>query len=232
MKSIMEDEVPHKETKLTKRRVAMIEDNQKIRESVIKYLSFHSDIDVVLSFGSAESYFEHINEEPEFNIDVLLLDIGLPGMTGLDAIKQILEHQPNLDIIMLTTYEEEHKIMQAMCSGAVAYISKRESLESILEAIRIVNNGGSYMSPMIAREFFNLVSKDKLSFTGDDKQVISIRQKEILELLVKRKTYNEIASELFISIETVRSHIKRMYKVLKVNSKSEAIHKYLTGKIK
>jgi len=166
--------VPHKEIKREKKSVAMIEDNKKVRDSVIKYLSFHDDLDVVHSFGSAESYFDHIEEFKDFKIDILLLDIGLPGMTGLDAIPKILEHQADLDIIMLTTYEEEKKIITAMALGAVAYVSKRASLENILEAIRVVTTGGSYMSPMIAREMFNLMmrntNKKKRTFLLQDKK--------------------------------------------------------------
>ncbi len=153
-------QVPHKDIERKKKSIAMIEDNKKVRDSVIKYLGFHEDMEVVHSFGSAESYFEHIKEFQDFKIDILLLDIGLPGITGLEALPKILKHQPDLDVIMLTTYEEEKKILTAMALGAVAYVSKRASLENILEAIRVVSLGGSYMSPMVAREMFNLMMRD------------------------------------------------------------------------
>ena len=218
--------MPHSDSKEKKITIAIIEDNKKVRDSVVQYLSMHSDMHILRTFGSAESYFDHFDEFPEFKSQVLLLDIGLPGQTGLDAITYILKLQPDLDIIMLTTYEE-NKILKAMAAGAVAYISKRAPLESIVEAIRVVNKGGSYMSPMIARELFNVMVRD----TRNSVEIVTTRQREILELLVERKSYSQIATHLFISVDTVKSHIKKLYKTLNVNSKNEAIALYLEGKV-
>lgn len=217
-------QVPHSDITVSIIKIGMIEDNKKVRDSVITYLSYHKDMNVMHSYGSAESYLEYISKNPEFKLDILLLDIGLPGITGLQAIKKILSFQPDLDIIMFTTYEEENKIIQAMCNGAVAYVSKRSSLESILEAIRVVSNGGSYMSPMIAREVFNVMLRND----QNKKEILTARQLEIIKLLVDRKSYSEIAEELFLSVDTIKSHIKKLYKTLNVKSKSEAIAKYLS----
>ena len=225
----MENQIPHRDSEQSMIVLSMIEDNKKVRESVLSYLNYHSDITIPMSFGSAESYFEHIEANPDFVVDLLLLDIGLPGISGLDAIENIVKHNPDIDIIILTTYEEEKIILKAMCLGAVAYLSKRSSLESILEAVRVVNRGGSYMSPMIAREFFKVMVKGES--TSKEKKVLTQRQKEILERLVERKTYGEIASELYISVETVRSHIKKLYKILNVSNRTEAIQKWIDGRI-
>ena len=128
---------------------------------------------------------------------------------------------------MLTTYEEEDVILKALCSGACSYISKKANLEEIVDALRIVANGGSYMSPSIAREIVNHLMGGRISKAT----ILTDRQREILERLVDGKSYQTIASELFVSVETIRSHIKKMYKVLQVNNKTEAITKYMKGYI-
>lgn len=209
--------------------VSIIEDNKSIRENVSKYISYSDDLSIISSFQSVEAYLEAHNEKPQVACDLLLLDIGLPGMSGLDGIPLILENNPALDIVMLTTYEEEEIILKAICKGAVGYISKKSSLSEILDGLRIVNNGGSYMSPMIAREIFNHFAKPKLK--SEASNILSPRQTDILKMLVDGKTYKDIASELGIAIDTVKTHIKKMYKVLHVKNKTEAIRKYLTNNL-
>ena len=210
----------------------LIEDNVVIRDNVKKYISFTPDVEVTYIAGSVEAYLHHLNTHPNFNPDILLLDIGLPGMSGLDAIPLILDKQTDIDIIMLTTFEEEEYILKALCSGAVAYISKKSSLSEIVDGIRIVNQGGSYMSPQIAREIFNYIVRGSVPQKSSEPEMLSTRQHEILEKLVEGKTYKQISKDLNISIETVRSHIKKLYKALHVNNKAEAITMYLRGKVR
>lgn len=211
-----------------KTRIAIIEDNKVIRDSVTRFIRFHEEFDVVESVGSVESFMHRLQIDPRIKADILLLDIGLPGVSGLDGIPMILEKMPDVDIIMLTSYEEEDVILRAICSGACSYLSKKASLEEIVEAIRIVVKGGSYMSPSVAREIVQHLMGGRVSKAT----ILTDRQKEILEKLVEGKSYGSIALELFISVETVRTHVKAMYKVLHVNSKAEAIAKYLRGEIK
>ena len=150
-------------------------------------------------------------------------------MSGVEGIPIILDKLPEIDIIMLTTYEEEEVILKALCSGACSYISKKASLKQIVEAIRIVAEGGSYMSPSIAREIVNhLLGGPKKTITNS----LTERQNQILKGLSEGKSYKHISEELFISIETVRTHIKKLYRHLQVNNKAEAIAMYLQGKIK
>lgn len=211
-----------------KTRVTIIEDNPVIRDSVSRFIRFHEEFEIAETLGSMESFMHTLSRNPRFNTDIILLDIGLPGVSGLDGIPLILEKMPGVDIIMLTSYEEEDVILKALCSGACSYLSKKASLEEIVDAIRIVVNGGSYMSPSIAREIVTHLMGGRVSKAT----ILSERQKEILEQLVEGKSYGAIARTLFISVETVRSHVKAMYKILHVNNKAEAIAKYLKGEIK
>jgi DNA-binding NarL/FixJ family response regulator len=182
---------------------------------------------MVGEFGTVANFL-HSHSATTSHLDILILDIGLPGTSGLDAIPLILEKIPAVNIVMLTTYEEEDVIVKALCAGACSYISKKASLEEIIEALRIVAAGGSYMSPSIAREIVNHLMGGRISKAT----ILTDRQKEILEKLVDGKSYQTIASELFVSVETIRSHVKKMYKVLHVNNKTEAITQYIKGHIR
>jgi len=211
-------------------RISIIEDNKMIRDNLSKYVGFTDDISVNTVAESVEEYLLQTASKQESDTDILVLDIGLPGMSGLEGIKHLKEKQPDIEIIMFTSFEEEDKILKALCSGASAYISKKTSLEQIIEGIRIVHQGGSYMSPQIAREIFNYMLKSNATVPTKP-TLLSGRQYEILELLVDGKSYQLISEELEISIETVRTHIKKMYKVLQVSNKAEAITKYLRKEI-
>jgi two-component system, NarL family, response regulator LiaR len=209
-------------------KITIVEDNKVIRDNVTKFISFHEEFEIAAVHGSATSFLDSLTINPSFQSDILLLDIGLPGISGIEAIPLILEKMPELNIVMLTTYEEEDVIVKALCSGACSYISKKASLEEIVDALRIVAAGGSYMSPSIAREIVNHLMGGRVSKAT----ILTDRQKEILEKLVDGKSYQTIAGELFVSVETVRSHVKKMYKVLHVNNKTEAITQYMKGHIK
>jgi DNA-binding NarL/FixJ family response regulator len=213
---------------MKKTRISIIEDNKVVRDNVSKFIGFHEEFELSMVYGSVESFLHALTINPTLQSDILLLDIGLPGLSGLEAIPLILEKMPQQDIIMLTTYEEEDVILKALCSGACSYISKKASLEEIVDALRIVANGGSYMSPSVAREIVNHLMGGRVSKAT----ILSDRQKEILEKLVDGKSYGVISNELFISIETVRTHVKKLYKVLQVNNKTEAITQYMKGHIK
>jgi DNA-binding NarL/FixJ family response regulator len=206
--------------------VDIIEDNKVIRDSLIKLFGLQQDIDVNIVSTSVEDYLIQSNNKKEKS-NIMLLDIGLPGMSGLDGIPLIKNAHNDIDIIMLTTYEEEHIILKALCSGACSYISKKSSLQDIVDAIHIVHAGGSYMSPSIAREIVTYLMGGRVSKAT----ILTERQREILQRLADGKTLPDISKELFISIDTVKSHVKKLYQTLHVNNKSEAIGKYLRGEI-
>ena len=213
---------------MEKIKISIIEDNKVIRDNVSKFISFHEEFELAAICDSATFFLHTSIINPSNQTHILLLDIGLPGINGLDAIPLILKKIPDINIVMLTTYEEEDVILKALCAGACSYISKKASLEEIVEALRIVANGGSYMSPSIAREIVNHLMGGRVSKAT----ILTDRQKDILEKLVDGKSYQTIASELFISVETVRTHIKKLYKVLHVNNKTEAITQYMRGHIR
>lgn len=206
--------------------INILEDNKVIKDNLIKYFGFNNDIEICIVAGSVEDYLMQQKTCSKIS-DILLLDIGLSGMSGLDGIPLIKKLTPDIEIIMLTTYEEEHIIVKALCAGACSYISKKSSLKEIVDAIHIVKQGGSYMSPSIAREIVTYLMGGRVSKAT----ILTDRQREVLQKLSDGKSYNEIANDLGLSTETVKSHVKKMYQTLHVNNKSEAIAKYLKGEI-
>ena len=206
------------------KRLAFIEDDISIRESLKIYIESQTQIDVIKSSGSVEEFLTlNFKNDPE----ILLLDIGLPGMSGVEGIPLIKSKYPDIDIIMLTTFEEQDVIFAALCAGACSYISKRTSLAKIVEALYIVDAGGSYMSPTIAKkiaQFFMAQPKKKES-------ILSQRQLEIVNHIVTGLSYKEIAEQCFISINTVRTHIKNIYSQLEIHSKAVLIKRYNEGNL-
>lgn len=199
-----------------------------IRDNVTRFISFHEEFEMGAICETVKAFLDLLLLNPDKLNHILLLDIGLPGMNGIDAIPVILEKYPDINIVMLTTYEEEDVILRSICAGACSYISKKSSLEEIVEALRIVAKGGSYMSPSVAREIVNHLMGGRVSKAT----ILTERQREILERLADGKSLNTIAGELFISLETVRTHVKKMYRLLHVNNKTEAVAKYMRGQIK
>lgn len=197
--------------------LAIIEDDLVVQESLVEYLGMQPNIVVVMVSNSVESFFELLKNSEKLP-SILLLDVNLPGLSGLEGLPLIKKELPKLDVMMLTTFDETDKIFQALSCGACSYMSKRISLQKILEAIEIVSKGGSYMSPAIARKIANFYAPKK-------KQQLTSRQMEIVEGIVSGKSYKMIATDLFVSLDTVRSHIKNIYKTLEINCKAELIRK-------
>ncbi len=162
------------------------------------------------------------NESPQ----ILLLDVGLPGLSGIEGIPLIKEKYPEIDIVMLTTYEEDDMIFKALCAGATSYISKRTPLIKIMEGLQIVANGGSYMSPSIAKKVIRFFNKAPIK-----KSPLTSRQQEIVKHIVDGLTYNKIAEVCFISVNTVRTHIKKIYAELEIHGKTELVQKFMNGEI-
>lgn len=206
---------------MTPNRLAIIEDEPVIRENLRLYLEAEGAFKVVCSAPSVEDFLSEIKIlKPEQMPDALLLDIQLPGMSGLNGIPWIKGVLPKVDIVMLTTFEDTASIFRALRMGATSYLSKQTSLANIAEALKVVQRGGSYMSPSIARKVVEHFSPAQSPI-----HKLTPRQHQIVQGILDGLSYQDIANQLFISLDTVRSHIKKIYSTLEVSSKTELIHK-------
>jgi len=200
-------------------KLAIIEDDTLIQESLSDYFNAQPHLDCLLITASVEDFIKTIKTSKTYP-EIILLDINLLGMSGIEGIPLILKELPEVSIIMLTTFEDNDSIYKALCAGACSYLSKKTSLKKILEAILVVHQGGSYMSPAIARKIANHFAQRQIK-----SNVLTQRQKEIVAGIVAGKSYKMIANDLFVSLDTVRTHIKNIYKALEINSKAELIRK-------
>lgn len=205
--------------------VAIVEDDKSIREGISSYIDSTPGFSCIHIFESCEEALRKI-APPLPNI--VLMDIGLKGMSGIEGVRKLKLKYNSLIFIMLTVYEEDNKIFESMRAGAVGYLLKKTPLEKITEAIRDVYNGGAPMTPIIARKVLNYFSSADIKAKEYN---LTSREVEILLQLVKGARYKTIANNLFISLDTVRSHIKNIYEKLQVNSKSEAVAKALKDKL-
>lgn len=205
--------------------IAIVEDDTQIRNLLQQYLNRQRDFSCLLAFDSVENFRKQLNSDTK--PDVLLMDIGLPGMSGIDGMKLIKRDYPDIDIIMLTVYNDPDKIFNSLCAGATGYLLKNTPLEEIREGIELLSRGGSPMSPQIARKVVAFFSAEKKSVQSP----LSDKENEIVIALVDGLSYKLIADRLNISIETVRFHIKNIYRKLHVHSKAEVISKSLKGEI-
>lgn len=205
--------------------LGIVEDEPLVLENLLRFFTVQPDVKVVLTSNSVEQFLLELSAINQINI--LLLDINLPGMSGLEGIRHIKADFPDLNIIMLTASDDADHIFKALCAGAVSYISKRSNLQTIREAVFTVHNGGAFMSPGIARKVIDYFAPKK----QDPEDLLTPRQEQIVQGLVDGLSYKLIADKYLISLETVRDHIKKIYKKLEVNSKAEVIKKKIDGKI-
>ena len=203
--------------------LAIVEDDPIIRESLRTFLGDDPQFDLVYSAGSMEDILQALETDPQISPSVILLDIQLPGLSGIQGIPSIKKLRPGVDIVMLTTFEESDKIFAALCAGACSYLSKRVSLVTIRDAILTVHRGGSYMSPSIARKVVEHFAPVPKKQDGP----LTQRQQEIVDCIVNGLSYKMTADKLGISLDTVRTHIKHIYQVLEINSKGELIRRTL-----
>ena len=213
--------------------VAIIEDDLHIRTGIQKYLNLQQEVACDLASESVEAFLAH-TDDSSFP-DVILMDIGLPGMSGIDGMRLIRERQPETDIIMLTVYNDWQKIFSSLCAGASGYLLKNTPLAEIRKAIESVRGGGAAMSPEIARQVLDHFSASETGKQSEEWQKtrthLTSREKEIVIGLVDGLSYKMIADRMDVSIDTIRFHIRNVYRKLQVNSKAEVIGKSLRGEI-
>lgn len=165
---------------------------------------------------------EAVSNIPAYQPDVVLMDINMPGINGVEAVRRLKPKLPATQFIMCTVYEEDEHVFDSLKAGATGYVLKKTPPAKLLEAITEVYNGGSPMSSTIARKVMNSFSENKIKQPVDD---LSEREKEILNLLARGLQYKSIAAELSLSVETIRTHIRNIYEKLQVHNKAEAIRK-------
>lgn len=198
-----------------KKRVLLVEDDQEIRNSFSLIVNSSQKFSVVSAYGSCEEAISNFNrDKPE----IVLMDIELPGMNGIQGTKQIKDKYPYTEIIMVSVYEDSELVFEALKAGASGYITKSANYLELLTALEEITKGGAPMSSRIARMVID-------NFHVNPNSPLTKRETEILQLIAEGKTYTQISEELFISKETAKTHIKNIYSKLQVNSKSEAIAK-------
>ncbi len=196
--------------------LALVDDNNDLREGLQITIKDHpEEFECVGAFSNAE---DALNAIPDLKPQVVLMDIKLPGISGIDCVRKLKAIQPGLDVIMLTIFAEDKTVFDSLCAGACGYITKNASPDEILDAVREVRLGGAPMSPRIAR----MVVK---SFNNFMTSALTEREKEVLMLMSGGNSYKMTADQLHISHDTVRFHIKNIYKKLEVHSLQEAFAK-------
>jgi DNA-binding NarL/FixJ family response regulator len=202
--------------------VALVEDNEKVREGLKVLIDGSNGFRCKAAYGSAEEAVKHLGGEKP---DVVLMDINLPKMSGIECAEQLKLKFPDLQIMMLTVYQDDDKIFRSLVAGATGYILKKTPPAELLTAIRSLHEGGSPMSDQIARRVVEAFQKlGRSSKLADN---LSERENEILTYLARGYQDKEIADQLFLSIKTVHTHLRNIYQKLQVRSRTEAVVKFL-----
>jgi DNA-binding NarL/FixJ family response regulator len=207
-------------------KIAIYEDNDALRDSLSHLISGIKEMEFCGAYPDCSSIIENCTVNKP---DIILMDIDMPGISGIEATILVKKKFPEINIMMLTIFEDRDKIFEALCAGATGYLLKKTSAIQIIQAITDLYEGGSPMTGEIARKVMEFFSKPKNTI-GNDYQ-LSNREMDILKCLVKGDSYKMIADHCFISIGTVRTHINSIYHKLQVNSKSEAIIKAMNERL-
>lgn len=208
-------------------KVALFEDNKHLRESLSILISGTPGFQLTGAYPDCDELLYQLNKELP---DVVLMDIEMPGMRGTEAVKLIKKDFPEVQVLMQTVFQDDENIFQSICAGASGYILKTTSPAQYLEAIRDVHQGGSPMSPFIARRVVSLFAQN-ISVPSLHNYQLTPKEKEVLSLMVQGKSIKMIADASDISYETVRTHVKNIYSKLHVNCNTEAVSKAMREKI-
>jgi len=200
--------------------LAIVEDLDEVRDGLKNFISLSQDFKVLDTFKTAE---EAAYDLPKLKPDIVIMDINLPGMNGIECIRQIKNKIPATQFMMFTVYENDEKVFEALKAGASGYLLKNTGLVQLIESLKELYNGGSPMSANIARKLVTLFRSEQKETANIE--VLSTRENEILQLLSKGLLYKEIADQLSISVSTVRQHIHHIYEKLHVQNRTEAINK-------
>ena len=202
--------------------VAIVEDNEKIRDGLEILINGSPEFSCVATFETAEEALKYL---PGKKPDVVLMDIGLPGISGIECLEELKKKRPEVQVMMLTVYEDDDRVFQSLSAGASGYILKNTMPAELFEAIWDLHNGGSPMSNVIARKVIQAFQR--MGRTAKDLENLSQRENEILAYVAKGYRDKEVAAKFFISAETVRKHLRNIYQKLHVRSRTEATLKFL-----
>lgn len=208
-------------------KVILYEDNPQLREGLTMLIEGSEGYSVLASFKNCNNVVEEVTA---FKPDVVLMDIDMPGVNGLEGLKLIRQNNPDVKVLMLTVFDDNKNVFEALKNGANGYVLKKTPPAKLLEYINEAASGGAPMTSSIATQVLKMFSEIPAPSGGEDYN-LSDREKEVLQHLVNGYSYKMIAAEMFIAIDTVRSHIKKIYEKLHVNSKSEAVAKAFKDKI-
>jgi DNA-binding NarL/FixJ family response regulator len=206
--------------------VAIVEDNPDIRMGTSYILRTSRSCSVVGEYANAEGLIDDFDRTAP---DVVLMDIGLPGINGIEAIELLKREHPRVEIVVLSVYEDDANVFRAICVGASGYIAKPVMPQQLLEAVEQAFGGGTPMSPHIARKVLEMFRQNAPPPKADYR--LTPRELEVLELLVKGDNYKSMADKLFLSVFTVCAHIRNIYEKLHVHSKSQAVAKAITEQV-
>jgi len=200
--------------------IILVEDDDEIRDSMKIFLSKPHDFHIVGSFHSAEEFMEAFEDA---DVDVVLMDIILPGINGIECVKQMKPKKDIIQYMMCTVNEDQDKTFAALCAGATGYILKNTTPTHLIDAVRDIVQGGSPMSPQIARYVLKAFQVQNQS--PELLQKFTLREQELLKALSRGFQYKEISDQMSISIETVRTYVRKIYEKLHVHSRTDAINK-------
>ena len=211
-----------------KGRIAIIEDDRRYRVSLERLIASAKDLQLAGSYGNAEAALRAATRQADARPwDLVLMDLELPGMSGLKATRRLKEWWPQLQVVALTVFEEPGTVLEAICSGADGYLSKSAAGDQILDQARVVLAGGGSLTPGVARTLLELVRNPLPRARGEaaapSRMDLTEREQEVLRALVQGLAYKQIASALGIAIDTVRSHVKSIYRKLQVHGVAEAV---------
>lgn len=204
-------------------KVILVEDNTNIRKGLHALINGTDGFQCMEAFSSCEDMLKKIGT---LKPDIVLMDIGLPGMSGIDGVAQVKKLYKDMNIVMLSVFEDDDMIFNALCAGACGYLTKRTPPARIIEALKEAHEGGSPMNAHIARKVVSLFNKKEL-FKNVEAELfdLSMQEKRIIYLLSEGKSYSEIADEIFVSVSTIRYHIGNIYKKMHVVNQAEAVAK-------